>query len=142
MSGPLLTAILAVFVFAVGQAVLRFVLEPIQEYKKLIGEVAHALLFYANRGPYGFTLEQLEETANDLRGMSGRIRSSIFYVPFYDTIALMGFIPKKSDALEAATQLVGWSNSLKREDSSIDNLKRRRIIADKLGITRRLGKLE
>lgn len=61
-------------------------------------------------------------------------------MPFYDAIALMGFIPKKADALEAATQLVGWSNSLSSGDA--DNRKRRRIIADRLGITRRLGRLE
>jgi hypothetical protein len=38
----------ALVVFVLTQSFLKLVLEPIQEQKKLIGEVAHALLFYAN----------------------------------------------------------------------------------------------
>lgn len=138
--GALVTAVLAILVFVVGQAVLRFAVEPIQEQKRLIGEVAHALLFYANRGSYGFSHEELRETRDHLRGLAGQLRSSIFYVPFYGTLERVGWVPKRDDVLEAATQLVGWSNSLGREDT--DKVTRRRIIADKLGITRRLGELE
>src|SRR5215210_5586336 len=88
--GALITAVLAVLVFVAGQIVQRFVLEPIQEQKRLIGEIAHALLFYANRNAAGgemgaFTAEQIHEASRHLRDLAGHLRSSIFYVPFYDT---------------------------------------------------------
>jgi len=146
--GALVTALFAVVVFVAGQILQRFVLEPIQEQRRLIGEVAHALLFYANRGPAGvqlgtFTLEDLRETSRHLRDLAGRLRSSIFYIPLYDTVArLVDSVPMREDALEAATQLVGWSNGLYHERSGPDNSRRRRIIAEKLGITKRIGVLE
>lgn len=132
--GILVTALLAVLVFVVGQAVLRFVLEPVQEQRRLIGEVAHALLFYGNRGPYGFTPEELDETRDHLRGLAGRLRASLFNIPSYDALARLGWVPKRADVIEASTQLVGWSNSLKREDGG--GLDRRSLIADKLKISR------
>jgi len=144
--GTLLTAILGVLVFVAGQAILRFVVEPVQEQKRLIGEVTHALLFYANRGPIGVELgsypaEHLYEASAHLRDLAGRLRASVFYVPFYDSLARLGVVPTKEDALEAAAQLVGWSNSVLSERSGRDrdNLNRQRIIAEKLGITRRIG---
>ena len=48
----IVTALLAVLVFVLTQSFLKLVLEPVQEQLKLIGEVAHALLFYANLVPY------------------------------------------------------------------------------------------
>jgi len=106
----------------------------------LIGAVAHALLFYANRGPYGFTREELNDTRDHLRGLAGQLRASIFYIPLYDTVArLQSRVPKKENVLEASTQLVGWSNGLHDERSGPDNSRRRRVIAEKLGIARRIG---
>ena len=140
--GTIVTAVLAVLVFMAGQVLQRFVLEPIQQQKRLIGEVAHALLFYANRGPVGFSREELDETRDHLRGLAGQVRACIFYIPFYGSLARLGFVPTKEDALEAATHLVGWSNGMYSERSGPDNLRRRRIIAEKLGITRRIGVLE
>jgi len=127
--GALVTAILAVLVFVAGQILQRFVLEPIQEQTRLIGEISHALLFYANRVPEGveigtFTPEQLHEASHHLRDLAGRLRSSIFYVPFYDTLARVRFVPvpAKEDTLEAATQLVGWSNGILSRRSGPDDL--------------------
>lgn len=43
-----LTALFGVLVFVLGQAAQRFVVEPIQDQRKVIGEVAFALLMFAN----------------------------------------------------------------------------------------------
>ncbi len=149
LGGALLTASLAVLVFVVGQAVLRFVLEPILEQRKLIGDVAHALLFYANvvhLDTWGPPDEQRRKELDDaritLRGLAGRLRASLWTVPFYDTLARLGRVPSKKDVLEAATQLVGWSNSLYRSPHHESTSKRRKIIADKLGITKRIGAVD
>jgi hypothetical protein len=142
--GVFATAISAVLVFVAGQIVQRFVIEPVQEQKRLIGEIAHVLLFYANRGPEGvevgtFTPEHIHEASHHLRNLAGSLRSTLFYVPFYDLLALLGRVPKKYDVLEAAQQLVGWSNGILSKRSGPDNSRRRRIIAEKLGITKRIG---
>jgi hypothetical protein len=140
-AGVLGTAVVAVLVFVAGQVLQRFVLEPIQEQRRLIGEVAHALLFYANRGPMGvklgtYTVEDLHEASRHLRDLAGRLRSSLFFVPYYDTMARLGWVPARGNVLEAAAALTGWSNGVLSESS--DNRTRQQHIAEKLGIDRRM----
>jgi hypothetical protein len=152
MATTITTAFLAVMVFVLTQAFLKMVLEPIQAQRELIGEVAHALLFYANviaefevpesiaggRGmKIGAEREEVEETRKALRGLAGRLRASLWTVPFYDSLARFGWVPSRENVIEASTQLVGWSNSLRRDDDVRD--KRREIIADRLGISKKLG---
>jgi hypothetical protein len=137
MATAFVTALLAVLVFVFTQSFLKLVLEPIQEQKKLIGEVAHALLFYANVGPVGASEEERSRAREALRGLAGQLRASLWTIPFYDTLARMGRVPKREDLLEASTQLVGWSNSLNYE--AHDRPERRKIIADRLGITEKVG---
>ena len=145
MATAIITALLAVLVFVFTQSFLKPALEPIQEQKKLMGEVAHALLFYANvfyvgRGELKneHRREELEEARKVLQGLAGRLRTSLWTVPFYDTLARLGLVPKKEDVLEASTQLVGWSNSLYDRGGDENLNKRLTIIADRLGITKRL----
>ncbi len=140
-AGVLATAFFAVFVFVIGQVLQRFVLEPIQEQRRLIGEVAHALLFYADRDPKGvelgtFTVADLHEASRHLRDLAGRLRSSIFFVPYYDTMARRGWVPARGHVLEAAAALTGWSNGVLRSSESSDNRTRQKLIAEKLGIDR------
>ena len=44
------TALGAVIVFVIGEIVVKFLIEPIQEQKKLIGEIAGSIIFYSNVG--------------------------------------------------------------------------------------------
>src|SRR5688500_11232023 len=45
-----LTAVGGVTVFVIGQLVAKFLIEPIHEQKKLIGEIAGTIIFYSNVG--------------------------------------------------------------------------------------------
>jgi hypothetical protein len=127
----LVGAVVALFVFVITQSILKFVIEPIQEQKRLIGEVAHALLFYANMihlDTWGPTDEErrkeLDEARRVLRGLAGRLQASLWTIPFYDALAWLRRVPKKEDVLEAATQLVGWSNSLYGRGEGHENVGR------------------
>ena len=37
-----------IFVFVVGQVVVKFFLDPFQKYREVVGEIAHSLVYYAN----------------------------------------------------------------------------------------------
>lgn len=92
MVAAIVTAFLAVFVFVLTQSFLKLVLEPVQDQRRLIGEVAHALLFYANVLPaesievndnlgertvtIGADPEELEEVRKTLRELAGRLRAN------------------------------------------------------------------
>ena len=150
------TAFIAIFVFVAGQALLRFVVEPIQEQRRLIGEVASALFIYANvirfeegveQGKIeirGASEEEFIETNKALRELAGRLRASLWSVPFYDTLAFMGRRPKKYEVLEVSNELFRWSNILydtlkHRQDEQ--RLKCQQIIADRLGITKKISEV-
>jgi len=146
VSGALATALLAVLAFVVGQAILRFVVEPIQDQRRVIGEIAYALLFYANvyhldqfNRPDEQRRAELEEARAALRGLAGRLQASLWTVPVYDAWALIGWVRKKGDVLTATRELTGWSNSLYGGKTSEMRDKRRRIIADALGISQKVG---
>ena len=81
----------------VTQSFLKLVLEPIQDQRKLIGDVAHALLFYKNvYHPESFgppddrRRDELDEARKTLRGLAGRLRASLWTIPFYNTHSRLG----------------------------------------------------
>jgi hypothetical protein len=48
ITSAVIAAALALIGFAITQSLLKFIIEPIQEQRKLIGEVANTLVVYAN----------------------------------------------------------------------------------------------
>lgn len=42
------TVVSGTLVFVVGQIILKFIIEPIHKQKEIIGEIADALIYYAN----------------------------------------------------------------------------------------------
>ena len=45
-----LTALLGVVVFVIGQIAVKFLIEPLHDQKKLIGEISGTIIFYSNVG--------------------------------------------------------------------------------------------
>lgn len=136
------TAAVAIVVFVVTQSFLKFVLEPVQEQKKLIGEVAHALLFCANVSYMGTpwdldekTREQLNTDIQTLRNLAMRLRASLWTVPFYGTLAVLRGVPKKDSILEASSELIWWSNNLYGPKDE-ERIRSRKAVAGKLGISK------
>ncbi len=54
-----------VFVYVAGQLLTRFFIDPYHEYRKCVGEIADALIFYANiySNPGLSTRERMDETS-------------------------------------------------------------------------------
>jgi hypothetical protein len=67
-----LTVIGGIFILAVGQIIVKFIIEPLQEQSKLIGGIANSLIFYANVGaatePYYYNkLQEANKLEEPLR---------------------------------------------------------------------------
>ncbi|HEX8638403.1 MAG TPA: hypothetical protein VF692_10095 [Pyrinomonadaceae bacterium] len=121
-----LSALFAVCVFVIGQFVQRFILEPIQEQRKIIGEIAFSLLFHANvsdmsmRANKGLVqLEEPNETVKTLRSLAGRLRATLHTIPFYNFFSRLKFVPSEDDIKSASQSMVGWSNSIYSGDTDI-----------------------
>jgi hypothetical protein len=140
----IVTALLAVLVFVVTQSFLKIILEPIQDQRKLIGEIAHALLFYANvyhlhiQRPDEEQKQEIDNAKKAFRELAGRLRASLWTIPLYDALALLGRVPKQQDVLAASDALVGWSNSLYGREEATHRREYQKVIADRLGISKRI----
>lgn len=110
-----LTATGAVVVFVASQILGKLVIEPVQDVKKLLGEIRYALVFHAQAilTPVGDPAAE-DRAAEALRKLSCDLRSKIGSVPFYDNWARVskGFLPRRQNAIEAAKELMGLSNSV------------------------------
>jgi hypothetical protein len=127
-----LSVVIALIVFVITQSILKFVIEPIQEQKRLIGEVAHALSIYAYIQDVRKEGDEPEKT---LRSLSGRLWASLWSIPFYDALASLGIVPKATDVMAAATELRIWSYSVTSFESADSNMRHMDAIAQRLGIT-------
>jgi hypothetical protein len=108
-------AALALIGFVLTQGILKFVIEPIQEQRRLIGEVAHALstILDVPEDREDVDREEIEEirkeTRKTLRSLSGRLWASLWSIPFYDAFALVGLVPRAKNVTRAASELTIWS---------------------------------
>ena len=115
--------------FGRGQIVQRFYLEPIHEQRRIIGEVAYALIYDANVVREGVT----EETVTRLRRLASSLRATVPTIPSYAFFARQGWVPPADNVMRASTQLIGWSNGLSyRGEEGVQH--RRERIAEELDI--------
>ena len=115
------TIVAGAAVFVVGQIIQRFVLEPIQEQRRVIAEIAVAHVFLANVGPVtspvpaGYLLVGGDEpipAARLLRSLAARLRASLWTIPFYGLLTTLRVVHSRTTILEASSALIGWSNGI------------------------------
>jgi hypothetical protein len=77
-----ITALLGFVVFVGGQLTLKLFVEPIQDQKRIIGRIAHALTYYAN--VYEISRpEDVAEGRKVYRDLAGELRASFRVIPLY-----------------------------------------------------------
>ncbi len=156
MATAIVTALLAVVVFVLTQGLLKLVLEPLQEQRRLVGEVAAALTVYeraftlrvepspgAGTEPmlFGSSREEAAEAAKALRDLSGRLQAGLWAVPLYDLFAFFRIVPTARAVVVATDELHMWYSQL---PNAVNVHQAQRIrecrdtISKSLGIERRL----
>jgi hypothetical protein len=89
----LLTILAGVSVFVVGQFILKLVLEPIVEFKKILGEISSLFL----RKQASITnANASKETQAELKKLSSMILAIKQTIPFYRIISKLLGLPKDS----------------------------------------------
>lgn len=133
-----LTVLSGVITYVLGQLVLKLVIEPVQDLRKTIGVISHALTERANiiHNPGVPTPEAMHETSRELRKLSSQLHAHLFLVPVYGVTSRVFRLPSQDHALEASSNLLGLSNSVfnAREKIYEINAKRVEKICDSLGI--------
>ena len=111
-----ITVVLGFFVFVLGQFTQRLCIEPIQEQKRVIGEIAYLLDYYrdvASVAKAGLA----EEASRELRRLAGELRATLRTVLGYRFFEVFGVVEKRENVMRATTELKEVSLSIRMKDN-------------------------
>jgi hypothetical protein len=106
------TVLSGVTVFVLGQVFVKFVIDPIQAFYKVTGEVGHSLIYYANVYSNTKMCEkpELQEAHEAFRRLSCQLFLNAYAIPWYGFWARLRFLPPYWEVQEAGGHLIGLSN--------------------------------
>ncbi len=133
-----LTILAGVSVFVIGQFILKFIIDPILEFKRVIGEIAHSLIEYADvyTSP-GIRAEDLNnKIMSEFRKLSSKLQAHMHLIPAYRWCASVFFLPKLEKIIVASRGLIYLSNTVSkdRDEQGLRNHVRANEIQEALGI--------
>jgi hypothetical protein len=104
-------------VLALGQIIVKFIIEPWQAFAKLKGEIAQSLTYYRAGIPegIGIGLAQIDDPAaasKRLREMGSQLRAVQFTIPMYRFWAMFRLLPTVRNLVDGSAGLIGMSNSV------------------------------
>lgn len=110
----LTTIIGGVLVYVSGQILSKFFIEPIHEQRRIIGEIADALIYYANiyMNPGSGSQEKMVSASEKLRQLATLLQSKTHLIPHYSFFEKVKIVHKSSDIESASGALIGLSNSI------------------------------
>jgi hypothetical protein len=129
------TVLSGTLVYVIGQIILKFFIEPVQELKKTIGVISHSLIERANviSNP-GISVKDVEhETSRELRNLASHLTSHLCLIPCYPWTAWIFRLPTRAEIRNASKNLIGLANSVFENDGH--NPQRVKKVCDLLGIS-------
>jgi hypothetical protein len=135
-SALFITVVSGILLFMLGQAVLRFVIKPIQAQRKAITNVLHILSssmpVVAGKEPVNPQAEQVETT---LRNAAADLIRTTESIPLYDWWARLNLVPTRSDVVAAHNNLLNLSGAVVRPGVAVTTmLDQARRAGDSLGL--------
>ena len=114
----LTTIIGGVFVFTIGRILEKFVIEPLHDYKKTIGNITDNLIFYANiySNPTVSSKEEKDEASKTFRKLASELTVKTYAISFPKIFSAIKIIPNHTNLINATTSLIGLSNALYNSD--------------------------
>jgi hypothetical protein len=104
----------AVILLVVTQTFTRFVVDPLVDFRRLLGEVAYTLILNAHFF-YGASdkasTPEFRDATRQCRALASRLHAFSAAVPLYGLLSRIGLVPSQSDVYDAAAQLIGLSNT-------------------------------
>jgi len=129
-----LTILSGLALLVVGQIIIRSFIDPVYELRKLRGEVADALIFYANlymNPGHAHKTPEIDAAVNALRSLGSRLATRRYAIPFYRLFVFLRAVPPSDSIERASKNLTGLSNSIYSGNVG-DNEKGRREIVEAL----------
>lgn len=109
-----LTIFSGVFVFVLGQIILKLLIDPVQGYKTTVGDISIALINHANvySNPGVLKQQRMDGASEELRLLASKLSAYVVLIPFYEKTAKFFKLPSIKDTHEVKKQLIGLSNGI------------------------------
>jgi hypothetical protein len=116
-----LTVLSGVITFVLGQLIIKLFIDPVHDFRRVIADIALALIEYANvytsPGVAGSEIEK--KVSEDLRRLSSRLNAQMYLIPCYPITAKVFGLPSRSKVLDATSNLIGLSNGVFKSASDL-----------------------
>ena len=136
-----------VIIYVLGEIIVKIVIDPVQELKRVIADIAFKLIHYSHvykitssEEPSGeaaektIDQEKLEQAADEYRKLASMLNAGYRLVPFYAIAKLLFFLPKEADIIDARNKLLEMSEEIFAAPKSFVISERRKSIEKKLKI--------
>jgi len=112
----LTTVIVGVIVFTVGQVLVKFLIEPIYEQRRLVGTIADSLIYYAHYLADSFerSIKEVGEAPDKFRRLASELMAKTVAIPGYHFWGWLRVIRPFKQVIRARGALFGLSNTLHR----------------------------
>lgn len=139
--------IAGVIIYVLGEIIVKIVIDPVQELKRVIAEIAFKLIHYSHvfklasfEEPAGeaagetINQKKLEEAAEEYRRLASMLNAGYRLVPFYPIAKFLFFLPKEADIIEARNALLEMSEEIFAAPKSFVISERRKSIQKMLKV--------
>ena len=136
-----------VIVYVLGEIIVKIVIDPVQELKRVIAEIAFKLIHYSHvfklasseesagqEMGQAIGREKLEEAADEYRRLASILNAGYHLVPFYAIARLVFFLPKEADIIDARNALLEMSEEIFAAPKSFVISERRKSIEKMLKV--------
>ncbi len=120
-----LTVLGGVIVFSLGQLIQKFLIEPVHEQAKVIGEISFGLTYYAcwYANPGVGKPDDLQAASDAIRRYASQLTATTNSVRCYGLFHKLRLVPDRNTVSDARGRLILISNSIFQATTGRDNSK-------------------
>jgi len=136
-----------VIIYVLGEIIVKIVIDPVQELKRVIADIAFKLIHYSHvfklssaedtpdeASEKTIDREKLEQAADEYRKLASMLNAGFRLVPFYALIRVLFFLPREADIIDARNELIEMSEEIFAAPKSFVIAERRKHIEKKLKV--------
>ena len=134
-------------IYVLGEIIVKIVIDPVQELKRVIADIAFKLIHYSHvfklstaadtseeASEKTIDQEKLEQAADEYRKLASMLNAGFRLVPFYPLIRVLFFLPREADIIDARNELIEMSEEIFAAPKSFVIAERRKHIEKKLKV--------
>jgi hypothetical protein len=136
-----------VIIYVLGEIMVKIVIDPVQELKRVIADIAFKLIHYSHvfklsssddseaaTGEKEIAPEKLEQAADEYRKLASMLNAAYRLVPSYPFARVVFFLPREADIIDARNDLIEMAEEIFAAPKSFVIAERRKSIERKLKV--------